>query len=945
MAEQEHGRLAPGAQIEVRGEEWLVRSVTATAEDGDKVRATGVSEFVHGHEATFFTAIDRVVPLLPEHTELVADGSPRFRRSRLFLEAVLRKTPLPQSERRLALPDGFLLEDLPYQHRPAELALKGLRPRVLIADVVGLGKTPEIGQTLAELIRRGRGERILVVTPQHILEQFQHELWTRFAIPLIRLDSVGIQRIQQRIPAGRNPFTYYKRVIISVDTLKSAGQYRHHLENIHWDAVVIDESHNLINRGSARNQLARVLSPRTDALLLASATPHNGDKKSFAELVGLLDPAAIADPQDYSTADIEHLYIRRTKVSPEVRDQIGRKWAPRGPSLPVRCTATDAEERVFAELAGTWLAGPDRGTPVVGKERRLFPYTLLKSFLSSHRALAETATNRLKNIASKPEPGLEPERAALERLRDLAAGMTDADSAKLDALVAELQAIGVGPRSDTRVVVFSERVATLNWLKETVPARLGFTDTQAEGAALVMDGSVSDTEQQRIVERFSLADDPARLLFTGDLASEGVNLHRQCHHLVHYDIPWSLIRIEQRNGRIDRYGQRHSPEFRAMILTSAAEDAKDDTTVAEKLLAREDEVHRRTGTAETVTGTFDGKVEEERLTFALLTGDTIDEAIKTVAARSDDQLTAMMGMVGAAAVGAEAPHEYAPVPTLFGGTRAFADDAVAELYPDAETRIGLRREDTDHGTLVAFEPPRDLLQRLSALPPSYLKEQAVAQKLRLTFDKPLAQRSLDKARDSGTTLWPHISYVSDIHPFVEWLVDKLLVRFGKQQAPVLTAPVAEPVFLVQGMYSNAGGRPTVVAWMAVTGLEDGAPRVRHDMVEVLGEAGVGPSLSNDGREPGLAPLQALVPAAVAAARGHLEEQRQVWDDEVAAPLEAHLKRLRVWEQTALDLTGTTAARKEKVSATAAEQQRLVASLQTTGAPLLRVLAVLAPQDR
>lgn len=94
-----------------------------------------------------------------------------------------------------------------------------------------------------------------------MLEQFQHELWTRFAIPLVRLDSVGIERIQREIPAGRNPFTFFKRVIVSIDTLKNTDQYRHHLEQIRWDAVVIDESHNLINRGSLRNQLAQTLAP------------------------------------------------------------------------------------------------------------------------------------------------------------------------------------------------------------------------------------------------------------------------------------------------------------------------------------------------------------------------------------------------------------------------------------------------------------------------------------------------------------------------------------------------------------------------------------------------------------------------------------------------------------------------------------------------------------
>ena len=327
--------------------------------------------------------------------------------SRLFLEATLRRTPLPQSERGLALPDRFLLDPLTYQQRPAELALKGLRPRILLADVVGLGKTLEIGLILAELIRRGRGDRILVVTPQQVLEQFQQELWTRFAIPLIRLDSVGIQRIQREIPAGRNPFTFYKRIIISIDTLKGDA-YRHHLDNMQWDAVVIDESHNLIGESSLRNKLARRLAPHTDALLLASATPHNGDAESFAELISMLDPAAIADKRRYEPKDIEHLYIRRTKISPEVTNEIGGKWRERGPSQAVRCPATPEEERVFDELTATWLGNH---APGVTSERRLFPYTLLKAFLSSHKALAKTAENRLKNATD------EPERQALTTLR------------------------------------------------------------------------------------------------------------------------------------------------------------------------------------------------------------------------------------------------------------------------------------------------------------------------------------------------------------------------------------------------------------------------------------------------------------------------------------------------------------------------------------------------
>ena len=149
--------------------------------------------------------------------------------------------------------------------------------------------------------------------------------------------------------------------------------------------------------------------------------------------------------------------------------------------------------------------------------------------------------------------------------------MTDDDSAKLTALVEELRELGVGPGSDTRVVVFSERIPTLKWLAETVPAGWASAATRRRRrreqalAELRRGGpgharrATSDDEQRRSSSGFGLRDDPVRLLFTGDVASEGVNLHQQCHLLIHYDLPWSLIRIEQRNGRIDRYGQARAP--------------------------------------------------------------------------------------------------------------------------------------------------------------------------------------------------------------------------------------------------------------------------------------------------------------------------------------------------------------------------------------------------
>lgn len=915
--------FAPGARIEVRDAEWMVRTCAPTRRDGFKIHAVGVSEFVRDEDAVFFTALDEVTQLRPEDTELVADTSSSFARSRLYLESVLRRTPLPQSERGLALTDRFLLDPLTYQQRPAELALKGLRPRILLADVVGLGKTLEIGLILAELIRRGRGERILVVTPQQVLEQFQHEMWTRFAIPLVRLDSVGIERIQRDIPAGRNPFLYYKRVIISVDTLKNQGKYGQHLEHMHWDAVVIDESHNLINEGNLRNKLARLLAAHTDALLLASATPHNGDAKSFAELIGLLDPAAIADPQRYSAEDIDHLYIRRTKISDEVRDQMGGKWPDRGPSVALRAPATEKEEAIFAELADVWLPGPDRADGPVDRDRRLFPYTLAKAFLSSHVALGTTVAKRLKNL-EQAKAGETREVVALKKLAGLVGQMNDVDSAKHAALIEELKRIGVNGKGTMRAVVFSESIPTLEWLVETVPARLGLKPDQVQ----IMHGGCSDQQQQEIVESFSLADSKVRLLFTGDVASEGVNLHRQCHHLIHYDLPWSLIRIEQRNGRIDRYGQEHEPQFRAIVLTSEVEGALDDTTVSLKLLNREEQAHRSLGTAEAVTREFTAKKEEDRLIKDLLAGKSVEESLSE--APPTDFLADLLGAVEQGEVRTDPKR--ARVPKLFDSTEEFVREALRTVCP------GLKVD--DDGELLAFEPPKDLVHRLSALPASYLKRYKIKERMKVTFDRKLAQHKLDEARRTKT-LWPDIAYLSDLHPMVEWLVDKVQVQLVRRQAPVITAKVTEPTFLVQGIYSNALGQPTVVEWMAVTGLP-GTPAIR-DMTEVLAEARVGPNMINTNRTPDLDRLTPLIEPAIKAARRYLDEQRDRHDEQVAKPLREYDGQLELWEQESLkSLAGGAHGTRKRgaVTDTVAEQRRLLRSLETNGEPLLRILAVL-----
>jgi ERCC4-related helicase len=926
--------IAPGAQVVVRDEEWLVRAVQQTPADGKLVRVIGASELVRDQEATFFTELDDVQPLRPEDTTLVLDPTPGFRRSRLYLEALIRKTPLPAAETRLAVGHRQLLDQLEYQRYPVKAALEALRPRLLIADAVGLGKTLEVGMVLSELMRRGRGDRILVVTPRHILEQFQHELWTRFAIPLVRLDSEGIQRVRQKIPATRNPFTYYKRVIISIDTLKNAGRYRHHLEGIRWDAVVIDECHNLMNRATLNNQLARVLAPRTDALILTSATPHNGRPESFAELVRLLDPTAIADPTSYDRSDIEHLYVRRHKNSSEVAAEVGAAWADRRPPVGLPVAAAPAEDAIFDELADTWLHPSDGRAPVSGEGRRLFPYTLLKAFLSSHRALAETVANRLRRLrdSTAPRPEVQGEMAALERLAALIAEVDDSSSAKLAKLVTTLREIGVRAGSPVRAVIFSERHATLQWLATVLPARLGID----RRAVRLLHGGLPDLEQQAVVEQFALADSDVRLLLAGDIASEGVNLHRQCHHLIHYDLPWSLITIEQRNGRIDRYGQRHSPEIRALLLTARHPDIQGDLGVLARLLDKEDEAHRALGDAGSLMGLHSATQEEDEITNALAQRRPLDEVVPSQPRQAFDLMMVLAGDTGSQPVRTVEP------PSLFGSDEAFLDEALREAFEDPEADLDIRRE-PEH-RLISLIPPRDLARRLEVLPQSYLAEQRVLDRLRLTADRDVAEEMLRRARESTDSLWPEVLYLSSQHPVIEWLIDKVLVRLGRNEAPLIVADVRSPVFLLQGVYSNRCGQPTVVEWMAVDRLPD-HPHVRPLPV-ALREAAVGPRLGNTGRIPELAELQQLVVPAVRAGREHMRAVREDRDAALLERVERNEQRLQTWRRHAEQLTLDIAAmpqrrhREKQVAAVAADTEGLIGDLRTRGDPLVRVVAVL-----
>ena len=228
MQERQTAVPTPGARLLIRDAEWIVRRVDH-APGGYQVTCDGISEIVRGREAVFLTALEPSIEALdPANTKLVSDTSARFTDSRLYMESLLRQA-VPNDDR-VHVAHTAAMDLVNYQLDPALLALSRPRQRILIADAVGLGKTLAAGILVSELIARGRGRRILVLAVKSMLTQFQKEFWNRFTIPLTRLDSIGIQRVRSRIPTNHNPFYYYDKAIISIDTLKQDAEYRIYLE-------------------------------------------------------------------------------------------------------------------------------------------------------------------------------------------------------------------------------------------------------------------------------------------------------------------------------------------------------------------------------------------------------------------------------------------------------------------------------------------------------------------------------------------------------------------------------------------------------------------------------------------------------------------------------------------------------------------------------------------
>lgn len=928
--------LTPGMRIECRNAEWLVHRVESASRNANTkdqiVYCVGADDLTRGHEAAFLTQLEKITPVDPRATKLVRDESGSYNRSKLFLEAQLRQMPLTDPEPHVEGIGAF--KPMNYQKEAVQRAISQLRPRLLLADAVGLGKTIEVGMILSELIKRGQGKRILVLAKKSMLAQFQAELWNRFAIPLTRLDSVGLARLQLKIPASKNPFEVYHRIIMSIDTLKDIGRYSHFLEDTRWDAVVIDEAHNVSGGTNPEKhlsyRLARRLARRTNSMILTTATPHNGKRETFGRLISLLDPSAIPDPKlkEYEATDIKPFFMMRFKE--DVRAEAGDNFAERMvvPLQETTIKATEQEENIYALLANI----RDKVLNKTIVSNAIVQWGMYKSFLSSPEACLSTAEKRLKELKNKEDKA--EEIPHLSHLVNDLKQLNIQESSRFHLLIRELTALKWdGTASSPRILIFTESRLTQSALSEALTKhfKIKFSakaEDQANQVICITHGGMADTQLAETVEAFGTGSSVVRMMIATDVASEGVNLHHQCHNIIHYDLPWSIITLIQRNGRIDRFGQEHRPVIRYLMVESEQGLLKGDAELFERLVGKVEEINRSTRTGESVFKLYDKEKEAEYFAEkGILAGDT--ELLDKTNPESEES----KGLEDILLLATAAGHE--DFMAFLSGHSQQAPQAEQQMLAQTDNSRARLMDDLDYlkrGYKVLCEaieetqgkcnylpleetkdqiilnPPQDLLRRLGSskansdvvFGATAIPEEAWPDDGRLYFTTKAERVNIAiKAALTQKGQWSRELLLTEQHPAMQWLNERLMMLMARGEAPLISSPFLEAgelLFCFIGQVSSRAGTPLIVDTHAVSFRKGGQFNVRP-LKEALADVGF-EKLANTGKKGSLpdALLSGFVASAVDQSIQHLKKLKDQRRNLIRPRLEQEEQRLKNWFQ-------------------------------------------------
>jgi len=531
---------------------------------------------------------------------------------------------------------GVEIED--FQLDPLVRAVDMARANLLIADDVGLGKTIEAGLVIQELLVRHRVRSVFIVCPASLQVKWQTEMHEKFGLEFRIVDTDYLKRLRRERGLHGNPWTSFPRLIASIDWMKSGEGLRlmkdalppHVTYPRKFDILVVDEAHNAAPSAasryampSQRTRLIRTLAPHFEHRLFLTATPHNGYQESFTSLLELLDDQRFARGVMPDEKQLHRIMVRRMKA--DIVDENGDPIYPKRELLALEVGYTAEEREIhhllkeYTESRAETVAGTSAafGTNFIHKllKKRLFssPMAFALTLTKHRQTLARVGSRRerralkeriLRKAILRTEEDYaddaqveEAQAEAIEAASELSAPLADVQRAMLDRLAswaetaknrADSKAEAIldwlaahlktdGEWNDKRVILFTEYRATHSWLLEILASK-----RWGGKRLMALLGGMDRDDRERIKAAFQANPDvsPVRILLATDAASEGIDLQNHCNYLIHIEIPWNPNVMEQRNGRIDRHGQKAKtvyiwhPVGKGLKVGAAAPDAK-----------------------------------------------------------------------------------------------------------------------------------------------------------------------------------------------------------------------------------------------------------------------------------------------------------------------------------------------------------------------------------
>lgn len=598
----------PGNLVRARGREWVVQS--DSRRNWLRLRPLGGAD-------------DDIISLIPELELQVVEPAtfswPEPENHGNHGAALLLRDALRLKLRAGGGPfrsfGNIAVEPRGYQLVPLLMALRLSIVRLLIADDVGVGKTIEAGLIARELMDRGEISRLAVLCPPHLVEQWQSELEVRFHLQAVALTAASASRLERDLPHGISLFDHYPVVVVSLDYIKSE-RHREHFLTIAPECIIVDEAHTCVSSGQGKQLrfelLQRLVKDDKLHLILLSATPHSGDEVAFYNLLSLLDPRFLALKDRKSANDplrqelARHFVQRRRKdiaewqaetgdgrgfprrMKTEITYQLSGDWGKFFDAVQNYCRelAESTEQRDVGSAGLIWYA----------------TLALLRCVASSPAAAVKALTTRLEgtpgddllgderlydgqadNLSSSDlEPPAQLQGGQLRGLIAEAKRLSGkAGDPKLAALIHHL---GAMLKDGYHPVVFCRYIATAHYVAEHL--RKAFPKILVESVT----GEYTPEERRERVD--AMEEGEQRILVATDCLSEGINLQHLFTAVIHYDLAWNPTRHEQREGRVDRFGQQAS-EVRCTMLYG--EDNPVDGFVLNVILRKGEAIQKELG--------------------------------------------------------------------------------------------------------------------------------------------------------------------------------------------------------------------------------------------------------------------------------------------------------------------------------------------------------------